>query len=58
MTTSYQNQGDQPLVHQFIRQFGHRPTAAELERFQATQAPDLAVIGKMRQRLARLILGA
>lgn len=58
MTTDYPAHGDQPAVHQFIRRFGRRPSAAELERFQATQAPDLAVLAKMRHRLAHLIMRA
>ncbi|GAA1971331.1 hypothetical protein GCM10009798_35250 [Nocardioides panacihumi] len=55
MTTSHPSQGDQPLVHEYIRRFGRRPSAAELEKFRASQAPDLAVLAKMRHRLAHLI---
>lgn len=47
---------DQPLVHQFIRLFGRRPTPQELEQFQNARA---AIAGerplRLRHRAARLI---
>ena len=59
MTASYPTQDDQPLVHQFIRRFGRRPTADELDRFQESQAAvGSAVRAKVRHRLARLIMRA
>ena len=57
MTTSYTaDGGDQPLVHQFIRVFGHRPTPPELERYVRARESLLAHLpARVRLRTARLI---
>ncbi|GAB7007570.1 hypothetical protein JCM18899A_50450 [Nocardioides sp. AN3] len=56
MTTPTQ---DQPLVHQFIRRYGRRPTEEELARFEARRAEGTAVVTLgLRRQLARLITKA
>ena len=61
MTTSYlAGHGDQALIHQFIRVFGHRPTPHELERYQRARAGLSAqqpaqLPARLRRRAARLI---
>ncbi|HEY0888431.1 MAG TPA: hypothetical protein VGE38_02330 [Nocardioides sp.] len=45
---------DQPLVHQFIRLFGHRPSAAELAAYARVRA-DLQARRPVRLKMARLI---
>ena len=59
MTTSYQPTSDQPLVHQFIRRYGRRPTPEELAELHAGRAPTTTTVRTtLRHRLARLILKA
>jgi hypothetical protein len=54
MTTSYAD--DQPIVDQFIRLFGHRPSAQELQRYEHARAGLSAHLpARMRRRAARLI---
>jgi hypothetical protein len=50
MATSYTTDIDQPLIHQFIRLFGHRPTPLELERYQRARA---SLTGQLPARLRR-----
>jgi hypothetical protein len=57
MTTRYPSSDDQPLVHQYIRRFGRRPTPEELRSYGASQPPaHEAVRIRLRHRLARVIL--
>ncbi|GAB7005633.1 hypothetical protein JCM18899A_31060 [Nocardioides sp. AN3] len=57
MTTSYTAEtGDQPLIHQFIRLFGHRPTPYELERYERARARLSGHLpARIRRNAARLI---
>lgn len=57
MIVSYPSSDDQPLVHQFIRRFGRRPTHDELAAYAASQ-PLLhePMRLRIRHRLARVIL--
>ncbi len=48
--------GEQPLVHQYIRLFGHRPSPEELERYRRAQGNVAAYLpSRLRRGAARLI---
>lgn len=57
MTTDYTTvTGEQPLVHQFIRLFGHRPTPAELLHYRRARAGLAAHLpARLRRHAARMI---
>jgi hypothetical protein len=57
MTTSYPaGTGDQPLVHQFVRLFGHRPSARELQQYERARAGLAAHLpARIRRNAARMI---
>jgi hypothetical protein len=47
---------DQPLVHQFIRRFGYRPTPDELSRYEHARASlAVQIPARVRRRVARII---
>ena len=48
---------DQALVHHFIRVFGHRPTPAELARYERRRyGPALPLVTRVRHEAFRLIM--
>ena len=57
MTTSYSaSTGDQTLTHQFIRLFGHRPSARELQQYERARAGLAAHLpARIRRNAARMI---
>lgn len=57
MTTSYTaGTGDQPLIQQFIRLFGHRPTAQELQQYQRARAGLVVYLpARIRRNAARIV---
>ena len=57
MTSSYiAGTGDQPLIEQFVRIFGHRPTPRELEQYQRARAGLSAQLpARLRRQAARMI---
>jgi hypothetical protein len=57
MTTSYiAENNDQLLTHRFIRLFGHRPTAQELEHYQRARASLSGHLpARIRRHAARLV---
>jgi hypothetical protein len=58
MTTSYYTAGtgDQPIIEQFTRLFGHRPTPQELDLYQRARAGLAAQLpARIRRRAARMV---
>ncbi|MDH2416477.1 hypothetical protein [Nocardioides sp. CER19] len=58
MTTSYYaaEAGDQSIVEQFTRLFGHRPTPHELEQYRRARAGLAAALpARIRRRAARMV---
>ena len=57
MTPTHPPVCDQPVIHQFIRRFGRRPTADELASLRpAQEAGEAPVAVGLRPQLARLIM--
>jgi hypothetical protein len=47
---------DAPLVHQFVRVFGRRPSAQDLQRYQSVRAGlALQAPPRLRVRAARIV---
>jgi hypothetical protein len=58
MSTSYTvtDSDNQPLVHQFIRKFGYRPTPDELSRYERARVSlAVQIPARARRRAARII---
>jgi hypothetical protein len=57
VTTSYPaGAGDQSLTRQFIRLFGHRPSARELQQYERARAGLTAQMpARIRRNAARMI---
>ena len=55
-TSSPSAAADQPLVHEFIRRFGRRPTLEELAKYEAFgERTDEPVLTRVRHLVARLM---
>ncbi|GAA1959877.1 hypothetical protein GCM10009798_19340 [Nocardioides panacihumi] len=57
MTSNYTPDiSDQPLIRQFVRLFGHRPTPRELQQYERARSGISAQLpARMRRRAARML---